>query len=166
MKTPPTPFETLVDDHCAALYHYALAQCGRADLAWDLVQETFRHAWAAQDQLTHMQRARAWLFTILRRAHAGRHERQRPQTPPPERLPTIAIIDHLCEPDAAALLPVLEQLTDNDREPLLQLLGGFSCAEIADMLGITGNTVSPRLYRARRQLRSALEDAPAEVMTR
>jgi len=46
------------------------------------------------------------------------------------------------------------------REPLLlQVLGGFSCAEIAAMLGTTEGAVMTRLTRARQALRQQLTDA-------
>lgn len=159
MKSCPTQFECLVDSHYAELYHYALAQCGRADLAQDLVQETFSRAWGARGQLHDVHNARAWLFTILRREHARLYERQRPETRPPEQLPSIAYLDRRCDPESLALLQALDGLADSYREPLLlQVLGGFSCAEIGEMLGISENTVSTRAYRARRQLRAALEE--------
>ena len=46
------------------------------------------------------------------------------------------------------------------REPLLlQLIGGFSGDEIANLLELNRNTVMTRLFRARNQLKDAL-DAP------
>ncbi len=167
MKPSQTTFEELVDAHYAELYHFALARCGRADLAQDLVQETFSRAWGARRQLQSVQRARAWLYTTLRREHARLYERQRPETRPSEQLPVVPVSDRHCDPDSLALLQVLERLADNYREPLLlQVLGGFSCAEISAMLEISENTVCTRLYRARRQLRSALDDEPKKVLAR
>ena len=44
------------------------------------------------------------------------------------------------------------------REPLiLQLIFGFSGEEIANQLGLNKNTVMTRLFRARNQLKEALE---------
>ena len=52
----------------------------------------------------------------------------------------------------------LDQLTPGYREPLLlQLLGGFSCAEIAEMLLLSEANVMTRVSRARRVLRKLLE---------
>ena len=46
------------------------------------------------------------------------------------------------------------------REPLLlQVLGGFSCAEIAGMLGTTEGAVMTRLTRARQALRQQHVDS-------
>jgi RNA polymerase sigma-70 factor (ECF subfamily) len=46
------------------------------------------------------------------------------------------------------------------RDPLLlQVIGGFSCREIGDMLSLNTNTVLTRLFRARKQLRDLLTDS-------
>ena len=48
----------------------------------------------------------------------------------------------------------LQALPEPYREPLLlQVLGGFSCEEIAKMLNITAGAVMTRLTRARQALR-------------
>ena len=49
-------------------------------------------------------------------------------------------------------------LDEKYREPLvLQVLGGFSCQEIAKLLGQTRGAVMTQLFRARQQLKVALE---------
>jgi RNA polymerase sigma-70 factor (ECF subfamily) len=58
----------------------------------------------------------------------------------------------------------LMRLPPSYAEPLaLQVLGGFSCAEIASMLGITEGAVMTRLTRARQALkRVVLADTAKE----
>ncbi len=49
------------------------------------------------------------------------------------------------------------------REPLfLQVIGGFSGEEIADILNLNKNTVMTRLFRARNQLKEMLDTEEAE----
>ena len=49
-------------------------------------------------------------------------------------------------------------LTEEYREPLmLQILFGYSGEEIAEQLDLNKNTVMTRLFRARNQLKEALE---------
>lgn len=49
------------------------------------------------------------------------------------------------------------------REPLfLQVIGGFSGDEIADILDLNKNTVMTRLFRARNQLKELLDTEEAE----
>lgn len=167
MSLRDAQFETLVDNHYIELYRFAVAQCGRPDLAEDLVQETFARAWSSLSKLKEVKAARGWLFTILRREHARLYERQRPETRPPEELPAVIVYDRHIDPDALSLLQVLGDLAENYREPLLlQVLGGFSCTEIGKIMGISENTVCTRVYRARRQLRDALETSVNEVIAR
>src|SRR5947199_4062725 len=59
----------LVDEHYAALYRYAYRLSGTADAAGDLTQETFCKAQAQFGQLRDPNRAKAWLFSILRNAY-------------------------------------------------------------------------------------------------
>jgi RNA polymerase sigma-70 factor (ECF subfamily) len=55
------------------------------------------------------------------------------------------------------------QLPDEYREPLvLQVLGGFTTAEIASQLQLTQAAVLTRLFRARNRLRTIYGLAPAE----
>lgn len=167
MKPSDAQFEALVDSYYGELYRFALVQCGRPDLAEDLVQETYARAWGSLIKLKDPSAARAWLFTILRREHARLYERQRPETCPPEELPTVAVYDQRLEPDVLALLEALGGLAETYREPLLlQVVGGFSGAEIGRILGISENTVCTRIYRARLRLRQILEPRIKEVITR
>jgi RNA polymerase sigma-70 factor (ECF subfamily) len=55
------------------------------------------------------------------------------------------------------------QLPGEYREPLvMQVLGGFSTAEIAAELGLTQAAVLTRLFRARNRLRTIYGLEPAE----
>jgi RNA polymerase sigma-70 factor (ECF subfamily) len=59
------------------------------------------------------------------------------------------------EQNLAELRAALFKLPDEYREPLvLQVLMGFSTAEIARELGLSGAAVLTRLFRARKQLRA------------
>jgi RNA polymerase sigma-70 factor (ECF subfamily) len=56
----------------------------------------------------------------------------------------------------------LLKLPDEYREPLvMQVLGGFTTAEIGSELGLTNAAVLTRLFRARNKLRAAYGLAPA-----
>src|SRR3954452_13241691 len=71
--------QRLVDDHYQALYRYAYRLCGSAADAEDLTQEAFCKAQTSLSQLRDAERAKPWLFSILRnaylhRARADRHQ--------------------------------------------------------------------------------------------
>jgi RNA polymerase sigma-70 factor (ECF subfamily) len=58
----------------------------------------------------------------------------------------------------------IAQLPPEYSEPLvLQILGGYSGEDIAKLLNLNKNTVMTRLFRARNQLKEALEKEPAKA---
>lgn len=150
-------FDALIKATSPELYRYAMGLCHNPTVAEDLVQETFLRAWRAQEKLRDPKAARAWLYTILRNEHARLYERQRPEARDPNELPPVPTRGYDTSPEAFALRQALAELSIDYREPLmLQVIGGFSCKEIGDMLGLKTNTVLTRLFRARQTLRRAL----------
>jgi RNA polymerase sigma-70 factor (ECF subfamily) len=121
-------------------------------LAEDVVQESMLRAWKDESA------AKPWLLTIIRREYARTFERK--------RLPTVNVDELIAneEPLLAAaeqqeindMRGAIMRLSDEYREPLvLQVLMGYSTAEIARELDLSGPAVLTRLYRARRLLRAA-----------
>lgn len=159
-------FDALVRAHNGDLYRYAYWLCGDSALAQDLAQETFLRAWRSLDALRETDAAKAWLITILRREHARLYERKSFDTTDigelelddrdaltPEQLGEDSIV-------RAAML----QLEPKYREPLLlQVLGGFSCEEIAQELGLGVAAVMTQLFRARQKLKTLLVDGRGEA---
>jgi len=147
-------FEALVQAYGDSLYRTALWMCGDPQQAEDLVQETLLRAWRGLGRLRDERAVRGWLITILRREHARRL---------PRRLPAAALDpDQLtaAAPEPATTLSIraaLAALPGAQREVLvLQLVWGFSCAEIGDLLGASPTAVGTRLFRARAALREAM----------
>ena len=145
-------FEHTVRAFSADLYRFAYWLCRDRHLSEDLVQETYLRAWKSWGELRDPAQAKAWLFTILRNERFREHGRRRAQPleeTPEWALPSIPSFEAGLETgQIVALLP------ETYREPLLlQVLGGFSCAEIATMLGTTEGAVMTRLTRARQALR-------------
>jgi len=159
-------YERWVEDHSSDLYRFAYRLSGRADLAEDLTQETFFHAWRSIHTLRDPDRARAWLFQILRHrwSHLVRHDARRPNI----TAPLHAVADR---GDRAADNPLqrladrdqlqhaLDQLDERYRLPLLMVLAeGMTCREAAEQLDIPLGTVLSRIHRARATLQSCLSD--------
>lgn len=156
-------FDSLVGAFSPELYRYAMGLCRNPDVAQDLVQETFLRAWRSQQTLRDIKTARAWLYTILRNEHARLYERQRPDIRDPHTLPEIPDTGYDTSTEAFALRRALDELDVQYRDPLLlQVIGGFSCREIAEMLSLKTNTVLTRLFRARKMLRARLENEATE----
>lgn len=155
-KNKKQKYESLVDALYQDVYRYAFWICKNQSVAEDLVQETFLRAWRSLDSLQNENAAKAWLFTILRRENARLYERYRPELVDVDEQPLAE--SQADEPDAAMerelLHNAINQLEDEYREPLLlQVVGGFSGKEIAEILDLNSNTVMTRLFRARSQLK-------------
>lgn len=149
-------YEALVDAYYQDVYRYGFWLCKNQALAQDLVQETFLRAWRSLDSLQSDKAAKAWLFTILRRENARLYERYRPELVDVDDV-SIAEVDRE-EPDQRMdrnlLYAAINRLEPEYRDPLLlQVIGGFSGKEIAQMLDLNSNTVMTRLFRARSKLR-------------
>lgn len=152
-------FEQVVRAHSADLYRYAWWLCRNRHLAEDLVQEAFARAWKAWPELREVGQAKTWLVTILRNEHARTFSRKRIEVHDGEiaesDLPAVPSFESGLE--AAQLVNLLPETY---REPLLlQVLGGFSCAEIARIVGTSEGAVMTRLTRARQALRQHYEEA-------
>jgi RNA polymerase sigma-70 factor (ECF subfamily) len=127
-------------------------------LAEDVVQESMLRAWKAQDSLLDEAAAKPWLLTIIRREYARTFERKRFPTVDVDELiakeePLLAAVE---DQDVNDVRVAMMKLPDEYREPLvLQVLMGYSTAEIARELELSTPAVLTRLHRARRQLRAA-----------
>lgn len=127
-------------------------------MAEDVVQEACVRAWNAWDDLREPARAKAWLMTIVRNEHARMRVQSRNES-------SLEEMDEGALPQAPSFTQGLDagrivaQLPPAYREPLLlQVLGGYSCAEIAGVLGTTEGAVMTRLSRARQTLRLQLRE--------
>ncbi|MEW6983320.1 sigma-70 family RNA polymerase sigma factor [Colwelliaceae bacterium 6471] len=163
MATKQIRYEALVKALHGDLYRYAYWLCHDKSVAEDLVQETFLRAWRALDSLKDEKAAKSWLITILRRENARRFERKRFEMSEYEEasITDTNSVGNEQQIENHWLREKIALLPEEYREPLvLQVLGGFSGEEIASMLSLNKNTVMTRLFRARNQLKDALDEAP------
>lgn len=156
-------FEDLVRMHAAELYRYAWWLARDRAEAEDVLQEALLRGWRSFPGLKHPAAARAWLFSIVR----NEFFRSRGGAARCESLEETAL--EIAD-ERATLFPLemreaIEALPAAYAEALaLQVLGGFSCGEIATMLGTTEGAVMTRLTRARQALRRLI--APAQARAR
>jgi len=133
-------------------------------IAEDIVQEALLRAWRSREALKDQTAARAWLLTIVRREHARLYERK--------RLELVALDDAVeaegipsrpgPDSDLDSLRGAILKLPLEYREPLImQVLGGFTTAEIAQELSLSSTAVLTRLFRARNKLRAMYGLTPA-----
>lgn len=159
MDNKRTAFDQLVRRLSPDLYRFAYWLSRDEALAQDLVQESFLRAWRSLADLRDDKAAKAWLMTIVRREHARLFERK---VPPLDDIADVVVEDQ-DTPSAFEMSEIQEmrdaigRIDDKYREPLLlQLVGGFSCDEIADQLGISAAAVMTQLFRARAKLKALL----------
>ncbi len=152
--------EQLVNDHYLALYRYAYRLSGTAGDAEDLAQETFCQAQRKWSQLRDRERARGWLFSILRNAYLHRLRAERRQ-----RLVPLGDIEEIAEPlpeplppvDAEQLQQALNDLPEDFRTPIILFyFEEFSYRDIAEQMDVPLGTVMSRLARAKAYLRKRL----------
>lgn len=159
-------FDQIARAFSGELYRFAYWLCRDRFVAEDLVQETFTRAWHNWDALRDRDNPKPWLITILRNEHARLYERKQFEYVDidPEELDIAA--EH--QPvDLHELENLIGSLPLSLREPfLLQVLGGFSCQEIAEQLGTTEGAIMVRLTRARQTLRASFSDAKAPSQAR
>ncbi len=153
-------FDALIRRLAPELYRYAWWLCRDATLAQDLVQEACLRAWRSVDALRDEGAAKSWLLTIIRREHARLYERKQL---PVEDIAELVIEDEDA-PDAQALVEVqqlreaIARIEPKYREPLLlQVIGGYSCEEIAGQLGLSAQAVMTQVFRARAKLKALLQ---------
>jgi len=116
-------------------------------------------AWKSLDKLRDPKAAKSWLFTIFRREYARQFERKRFDMRDVEDLDNAAVSKKELDdsPEAFALRRALTKLDEDYREPLvMQVLGGYSCDEIAESLNLSPSAVMTRLFRARKKMRELL----------
>ncbi|WJG10623.1 sigma-70 family RNA polymerase sigma factor [Aliiglaciecola sp. LCG003] len=154
-------YEALVHALHGDIFRYAYWLVKDKAIAEDIVQETFLRAWKSLDSLKEEKAAKSWLITILRRENARRFERKQFDL---VDMDDVSLVDeglsNETEIEHRELRALMANLSEEYREPLmLQILFGYTGDEIAEQLDLNKNTVMTRLFRARNQLKDALEKA-------
>lgn len=152
-------YEALVKALHADIFRYAMWLIKDKAIAEDVVQETFLRAWKSLDSLKDEGAAKSWLITILRRENARRFERKQFDL---VDIDDVSVADPVNFGDVVLehreLRRIIGNLSEEYREPLMmQILMGFSGDEIAQQLSLNKNTVMTRLFRARNQIKEALQ---------
>jgi RNA polymerase sigma-70 factor (ECF subfamily) len=155
-------FGQLYREQGRAILAYALRRVEDPEDAADVVAETFLVAWRRLDEVPNDAGARLWLFGVARRVIANRHRAERRRTRLGERLAESLRTDLATQPapagEAAEALRAMGGLDDDDRELLLLVSWEeLSPGEVAKVLGISSLAARSRLHRARRRLRTLLE---------
>ena len=153
-------FDQLVGACHADMYRYAAWLSRDRSIAEDVVQEALLRAWKSLDALRDDSSARPWLLTIVRRENARYFERKRLETVDIDNLTHAQSTELGHEPDRRLeeMREAILRLEDDYREPIvLQVLMGYSTAEIAELMGLKQGAVLTRLHRARHKLKDSMD---------
>ena len=163
MDSRQQAFSTLVQSLQAELYRLAYWLCKNQAQAQDILQEAYLRAWKSLDNLRDQSASRAWLMTIVRREYLRTFERKQLTTIELDELPLIddaLPLDQVS--DVERVRAAIALLETKYRVPLvLQVIGGLSCVEIADELGLSEAAVMTQLFRARQKIKLLLEPSSA-----
>ncbi|MFO7604067.1 MAG: RNA polymerase sigma factor [Gammaproteobacteria bacterium] len=157
-------FKQHLVDSRPRLYRVAYSWCHQSDLADDLVQETLAKAMKHATQLRDTSALHSWLFGIMVNCWRDHLRKQKNL----EDIDEVSL-SHQDTPDRdyerkdiiALVQTTIAALPDGQRQVLsLVELGGFSYAEVADILTIPMGTVMSRLARARKHMADILLAQP------
>ncbi|MDQ2786408.1 MAG: sigma-70 family RNA polymerase sigma factor [Chloroflexota bacterium] len=157
-------FRELYRTYLPAVYRYAYARTGVRQDAEDVTALAFERAWIGFVRYRDTGAARAWLFTIARRALADHYRRRAPiaaplsdtlrdATPGPEALALQTAEIRQIQRLVGALGPVQREVI------ALRFFAELPYAEIARVLGKRESAVKMLAYRALEEIRRRDPDA-------
>jgi RNA polymerase sigma-70 factor, ECF subfamily len=160
-----TLFDELYTQQRQPVHAYFLGKTGNAELALDLVQDTFLRVWrslSATERIPRERRA-AWVFSIARNLAIDNYRSRATRRATGEALEReAAVADATSEAADAELVRrerhqtldlAIQQLPEDLRVVLvLQILGDRTSGEIGELLGRPAGTVRYQLAEARRHL--------------
>jgi len=155
-------FGELIRRHQDFVYGAAMRVVRNPSIAEDLAQDTFLRAFRALDGFRGDAQVRSWLYRIATNLAKNAVTRRR-EFPTEEGLdqpvfghPTARLEAHSMSVDLRA---AIDRLPDKLREPLvLREYDELSYEEIAERTATPLNTIRTRILRARRALRTEMED--------
>jgi RNA polymerase sigma-70 factor (ECF subfamily) len=155
-------FSRLYREQGRAILAYALRRVEDREDA-DVVAETFLTAWRRLAEVPSGTGARLWLYVVARHVIANLRRSERRRTRLGRRLGESLRTELATHPapsgEAAEALRAMAELGEEDRELLLLVSwDGLSPSEAAGVLEISSLAARSRLHRARRRLRTLIED--------
>ena len=153
--TPLPPFQTVLDEHSAAVMAILRGAVGR-EAAEDCFQETFLAALRAYPQLEDGRNLRGWVLTIAHRKAIDHHRAKgRAPMPVPEP-PALAVAGSIPEPDED-LWAAVGALPPKQRAAVALRYGSdLPHSEIAAALGCSTEAARRSLHEGLKRLRKEL----------
>lgn len=171
MNPQPNPgadrqaFEEIYQRHSGEAWAAAYSRCLDAELATDIMQDTFLRYWSRLEAGEEILNPRGWLIRVAHNL-AEDHSRsafRRFGTQPPEvmngvRGADVSPLDKMAKDEFfESIRSILAELHPTDRELLtLKYALDYDSARIAEILGINVSALHMRLSRARQRLADKL----------
>lgn len=153
----------LVKQHEKAIYHYCLRMTGNQDDALDLMQESFISIFRCLANFRFESSFKTWAISIAHRRCVEFFRKKHLQLEPEEHGQDAA---QECRSEASllqlaenkAVISALGKIPFAQREVVeLKFFQHYTFDEIANLLGVSPNTVKTRLYSALSRLKTELE---------
>ena len=166
-------FDSIYEQYHIPIFRAAYLLCGNRQDAEDVLQETFLLCWLHSRELRKEESFRYWLFRIMTK-EAARAAKKRSMLYPDENIQETVDRKRSSEdaggPDEYEKLlerniveAAMEKLPAQQREVVvLYYYSSMSVKEIAATLQVFEGTVKSRLFMARNNLRSAMEQHEKE----
>jgi len=163
----PRAFEAVYDRHCGAAFSLAYRMCGARALAEDVSQEAFLSIWRSGARYDPTRGSvRTWVLGIVHhraidalRRHTVHDRRRASDEGIEERFeaPERTDVEAARRDEAATIRGVLGALPGDQRRVIeLAYFGGFTHAEIAEMIDSPIGTVKGRMRLGLQKLRGSL----------
>ena len=160
MKTKQEIFDTLISENLGMLRAAAFRILGDQNEVDDAVQEALITAWNKYSRFRSGAKLSSWLYRITVNKCCDRLRKRKREA---EKLKNFAAFaenasDSEKNDQCQILLETVADLSEPHRETILTgILGGFSSAEAAAMLGCSVNALHQRIFRAKKVLKEELE---------
>lgn len=156
MKDPKRiAFKKLFEENSKRVFNLCYGYTGDADVANDLMQETFIKVWQNLDKFRNQSQLSTWIYRIgvnTCLSHLRSAKRK-----PTEELNDYIIENHTEEvseksEQIAALYRAIAQLEENERIIITMVLEEIPYAEIAEVSGISEGNLRVRIHRIKHKL--------------
>ena len=139
---------------------YAIKFIKQSDVAEDIAQDAFIQFWKIRDRFSNIRQIRAFIYTTARNACINHFKQKKTREDILSNQLMIEEIsyDLLIEEETYRLLhTAIQQLPNRTKEIILLALQGHNNPEIAEILGISINTIKTLKKNAYTKLRQMLE---------
>ena len=171
-------FNTLVQRHQKGVHALAWRKVSDFHYAEEITQDTFLQAYKKLSTLKNPNQFAGWLYVIANRLCINWLQRHKPamqslEDTPVEEIEESSYIHHAAEQREAEgtehryeiAQKLLSKLPESERTVMtLHYLGEMTAKEISKFLGVSVNTITNRLWRARKRLREDQELLVQEVL--